>query len=102
VARTTPIRFRVLQAGGHSRNLVFDLHGHIWDREPYIENSTRIGRSSFSMWEGAHMGIGPTSHFDALIRNGACGKFSISGDYLFRTHDSFDFDGGIWGLLRVQ
>ncbi|HEX6902848.1 MAG TPA: copper oxidase [Thermoanaerobaculia bacterium] len=102
VSRGTPIRFRLLQSGGHSRNIVFDLHGHIWDKEPYIENSTRIGTNGFSMWEGARMGIGPTNHFDAVIRNGAGGKFSIIGDYLFRNHVATDFDGGIWGLLRVE
>jgi manganese oxidase len=102
VGRGTPIRFRVLQSGGHSRNMVFDLHGHVWDREPYIQNSTRIGRNGFSMWEGAQMGIGPGSHFDFVPRNGAGGKFSIIGDYLFRDHAAFDFDGGVWGILRVQ
>ena len=76
--------------------------GHIWDREPYILSSTRIGRNGFSMWEGMHMGIGPTNHFDAVIRNAAGGRFSIIGDYLFRNHASFDFDGGMWGILRVQ
>lgn len=101
-ARGTPIRFRLLQSGGHARNIVFTLHGHIWDKEPYIEGSTRIGTNSFSMWEGARMGIGPTNHFDAVIRNGAGGKFSIIGDYLFRNHEGLDLDGGMWGLLRVE
>lgn len=47
------------------------------------------------------MGIGPTFHFDAVIRNGAGGRFSVLGDYLFRNHAAFDFDGGMWGILRV-
>lgn len=95
------IRFRVLQPGGHSRNIIFDLHGHVWDREPYILNSTRIGRNGFSMWEGARMGIGATNHFDAVIRNGAGGRFAVLGDYLFRDHGSFGLAEGLWGILRV-
>jgi hypothetical protein len=98
----TPIRFRVLQAGGHGRNLIFDLNGHIWDKEPYVNSSTKIGQNTFSMWEGARFGVGPTFHFDAVIRNGAGGKYRVPGDYLFHDHGSFGFAGGLWGILRVE
>jgi hypothetical protein len=101
VTPAKPIRFRLLEAGGHSRNTVFELAGHVWDREPYIANSTKIGRNGFSMVQGAQFGIGPTSHFDAVMRNGAGGRFAVLGDYLFRDHAAFAFDGGIWGILRV-
>jgi manganese oxidase len=96
------IRFRILQPGGHQRNHVFALHGHVWDREPYILNSTRIGRNGFSFWEGARMGHGPSNHFDVLIRHGAGGKFSVVGDFLFRDQVSTGFDNGLWGILRVE
>ncbi|HKH43033.1 MAG TPA: copper oxidase [Thermoanaerobaculia bacterium] len=96
------IRFRVLQPGGHARNIVFALHGHAWDKEPYIQDSTRIGRNGFSFWEGARTGHGPTNHFDAVIRFGAGGKFSIRGDYLFRDQTGTGLDNGLWGLLRVE
>jgi hypothetical protein len=96
------IRFRFAQPGGHSRNEVFAIHGHVWDREPYVASSTRLGRNSFSFWEGAHMGFGPSNHFDALIRNGAGGRFSILGDFLFRDQVSTGIDNGLWGLLRVE
>jgi len=96
------IRFRVLEPGGHARNHVFALHGHQWDKEPYVQNSTRIGRNTFSFWEGARMGHGPSNHFDSLIRHGAGGKFSVVGDYLFRDQVSIGFDNGLWGILRVE
>ncbi len=96
------VRFRVLMASGHARNLVFAVDGHQWDREPYIENSTQLGRNGFSFWEGARMGHGPTNHFDALLRNGAGGKFTITGDYLFRDLVATGLDSGLWGILRVQ
>jgi hypothetical protein len=95
------VRFRLLQSGGHGRNVSFALHGHIWDRQPYLDNSTRLGQNGFSFWEGAHMGHGPTNHADLLLRNGAGGAFSILGDYLFRDFAGPGFDGGLWGILRV-
>jgi hypothetical protein len=96
------VRFRLLMPGGHSRNIVFALHGHEWAREPYINNSTRLGSNAFSFWEGARMGHGPTNHFDILLRNGAGGAFAIPGDYLFRDQVGTGLDAGIWGLFRVQ
>jgi hypothetical protein len=74
VRQGTQVRLRLLMPGGHSRNIVPALHGHIWDREPWIQDSTRIGRNSFSFWEGAHFGHGPTNHYDVLLRDGAGGK----------------------------
>ncbi|MCU0613169.1 MAG: copper oxidase, partial [Candidatus Eisenbacteria bacterium] len=40
--RRTPTRFRVVMPGGHMRNQVFVLHGHSWERLPYVNNSTRL------------------------------------------------------------
>ncbi|HEV2765339.1 MAG TPA: hypothetical protein VGV38_20320, partial [Pyrinomonadaceae bacterium] len=95
------VRMRVLQPGGHARNNVFNLHGHIWEEEPYTNNSTVIGTNPFSEWKGAQYGIGPGSHFDLLLKNGAGGKFGVAGDYLYRGQSSGQFDGGHWGILRV-
>jgi hypothetical protein len=97
----TPIRFRILHPGGHARNNVFQLHGHIWEEEPYIEGSTKLGSNPLSEWKGSQYGIGPGSHFDLLLKNGAGGKFAVTGDYLFRDQGSFPFDGGVWGIFRV-
>jgi hypothetical protein len=96
-----PIRFRVLEPGGHARNIVFAVHGHQWDKEPYILQSTRIGPNPLSFWEGARMGHGPTNHFDAVVRFGAGGKFGVPGDYLIRDQTGPGLDGGLWGILRV-
>jgi hypothetical protein len=98
----TKVRFRLLMPGGHSRNIVFALDGHLWDREPYINNSTQLGRNGFSFWEGAHMGHGPSNHFDILLRSGAGGKFLITGDYLYRDFVSPGLDEGLWGIFKVQ
>jgi hypothetical protein len=48
------------------------------------------------------MGIGPTSHFNFLLMNGAGGKYGTRGDYLYRDQPSLEFDKGLWGIFRVQ
>ena len=95
------VRFRILNAGGHARNMVFALHGHIWPELPYLLHSTVLAQNNVSEFTGSFMGIGPSGHFDALPRNGAGGLFKISGDYLWKTQNSTTLDGGIWGLFRV-
>ena len=113
----TQVRFRVVHPGGHGRNHVFQLHGHIWQQLPWIERSAKIGENRelndpiagtvkpngkwLSEWKGSQEGIGPSSHFNLVPQNGAGGKDKVSGDYLFRDQSSFQFDGGIWGILRV-
>jgi hypothetical protein len=135
VFRASPgqaMRMRLVQPSGHQRNNIFQLHGHVWEEEPYTTTANPIGgcysgvtiiaptvvcstviadnpvstsdlvNNRFSEWEGSQMGVGPGSHFDIIPSGGAGGTFKIAGDYLFRTHQSFTFDKGIWGILRVQ
>jgi hypothetical protein len=112
----TQVRFRVLHSGGHARNDVFMVHGHIWQEMPYLTlprlhvqkeiNSPDLGASNViaenekSSWHGAQWGHGPSNHVDVVIRS-AGGEFKVVGDYLYRTFQSFHFDGGMWGLFRV-
>jgi hypothetical protein len=95
------VRFRVVQAGGHARNHVFQLHGHEWQEEPYVNGSRNIGNNPFSEVRGTQHGVGPSSHFDIDLRIGAGGRFLVRGDYLYRDRASFGFDGGLWGIFRV-
>lgn len=97
----TPVRFRVLMPNGHQRNNIFVVHGHAWQEEPFANDSTVIGSNPFSEVKGAEMGVGPSFHFNAIPLNGAGGKFRVTGDYLYRTFQSFQFDGGMWGIFRV-
>jgi len=98
----TAVRFHVLMAGGQGRNNVFALHGHVWAEEPFTTSSTVIGENAQSEWSGAQMGVGAGFHFVAIPRNGAGGKFKVTGDYLYRTFQSSQFDGGLWGIFRVS
>jgi hypothetical protein len=96
------VRFRVLNANGHMRNNVFALHGHYWREEPYTNASKEIGINSLTEFKGAQYGVGPTSHYEVIPVNGAGGVNSVAGDYLYRTQESFQFDGGLWGIFRVS
>jgi manganese oxidase len=95
------IHIRMLLPGGHPRNDNYMLHGHIWESQPYVDASQTIGSNPFSNWVGSQAGIGPGTHFDFIPKGGAGGRFRIPGDYLYRTFQSFHFDGGVWGILRV-
>ncbi|MBI5364580.1 MAG: copper oxidase [Planctomycetes bacterium] len=107
----TPTRFRVLKPGGGQRNHVFAVHGHVWEIEPFTHNandpneaafgSTKIGANAKSMWEGSHMGIGPSSHENFVLKNGAGGRVGVRGDFLWHDVNTFHFDGGLWGIFRV-
>jgi hypothetical protein len=101
----TPVRIRLAEHAGHTRNGVFNLHGHIWQREPYLAGavpSQSIGNNPLSEYRTMQEGLGTGNHFDIVLQNGAGGAFRISGDYLFRDQVSFILDGGRWGLFRVQ
>lgn len=100
--RGTHVRFRVLMPGGHARNQGLIVHGHEWQEEPYINRSTQIGDNPRSEWKGSQLGHGPTNHFDVDLFYGAGGRFRVIGDYLHRDRASFTFDGGVWGIFRVQ
>jgi hypothetical protein len=95
------VRFRVLNSNGHARNNVFQIHGHIWQQEPYVNNSTQIGSNPLSEWKGAQQGHGASNHMDVVVENGAGGARRVTGDYLYRTQSSFQFDNGLWGIFRV-
>ena len=101
----TPVRFRIGKSAGHTRNGVFQVHGHVWQREPYVAGSVAsqsIGNNPQSEYRGAQEGLGTGNHFDIVLQNGAGGAFKIPGDYLFRDQASFELDNGRWGLFRVQ
>ncbi|MGR8931873.1 MAG: copper oxidase [Gammaproteobacteria bacterium] len=98
----TEVRFRVLHPGGHPRNHVFQLHGHGWQEEPFMNDSKVIGDNPLSEWKGSQDGIGPRSHLNLLLTNGAGGYNGVVGDFLYRDQSSFYMDGGLFGIFRVE
>jgi len=98
-----PVRFRVLKPGGHNRNHVFTLNGHVWARHPFNADSTQIdGNADKTFWHGEQMGHGPTNHINVVPLDGAGGANGVTGDYLYRDMTPVHAYNGIWGIMRVQ
>ncbi len=95
----TPVRFRVLDVADHRRQHGFTLFGHHWNFEPWTNNSTIQGQNPNTFEVGSYGGIGATRHLNILTTAG--GLFHVSGDYLYRTQESFRFSSGLWGIFRV-
>jgi hypothetical protein len=116
VNRGMPFRIHVVQAGAGSRGGTFDLHGHVWQRDPYRAHntdqagfparkfgvgSTRILFNPLGVFLGGQESILATSHFTFNMAS-AGGANAIPGDYLYRDLQSFGNLSGRWGILRVQ
>ena len=94
-----PVRFRLIHPGGNSYS-AWTVHGHVWQRSPYVNESTVLGYNRLSDWIGAVGAYGPFEIFDVLL-DSAGGRFAVPGDYHYRSVLSGEFQSGQWGLLRV-
>lgn len=103
-----PVRFRIVNPSGHSRQHGFTLHGHDWVMAPWecdkdkngsCDSSVQAEPQSTTNRIGSSGGLGPTRYFNLLTIAGGPGK--VPGDYLYRTQESFQFDSGLWGILCV-
>jgi hypothetical protein len=102
-AAGTPTRFRVVMPSTTSANaaaqpVVFALHGHGWQDEPYIKNATEIGHNNMAQFIGSQE-VTVTQKYDIVI-DSAGGPFQVPGDYLFQAFNQ-EQKMGIWGLFRV-
>ncbi len=98
------VRMRVLEPTGVGRGTTFALHGHQWQRDPYLAGtvpSQTIGHNPIGMTLGHQESVTPNAHFDVVPANGAGGAGAIEGDYLFLDQGSFGSTNGLWGILRV-
>jgi hypothetical protein len=120
-------RIHVVEPAGVDRAVTFNLHGHGWQRAPYLcpnssflglagnckpygffptlpgfeVGSQALGANPLSFWLGGQDSIMPGSHNDFVLQR-AGGVNGVPGDYLFRDQMSFGNLGGIWGILRVN
>jgi hypothetical protein len=94
------VRLRVVMPGGHARGVTYTVHGHGWQRQPYIGDSTQIGDNPDSQYYGSQEGVNPSGHWD-FVPEHAGGPSGVPGDYLWRDQGSFGSYQGLWGLLRV-
>ncbi|HVF90227.1 MAG TPA: copper oxidase [Blastocatellia bacterium] len=96
----TPVRFRVTQSAGHPRQHAFTLFGHHWQQEPWQNGSSVLGSNPLTFEIGSESGITAMRHFNALTTAG--GLTRTTGDFLYRTQETFSFSGGgLWGIFRV-
>jgi hypothetical protein len=101
-----------------NRATTFQLHGHVWPRDPYlalkrdakgfptnanIDNvgSVIIGNNPMEMAFGAQESLLGSAHYVIKPYNGAGGADAVPGDFLFRDSASAGFGAGAWGILRV-
>jgi hypothetical protein len=99
-------RMRLLEPTGVGRGTTFNLHGHGWQRDPYLDGtptggvpSQTIGNNPDAMYLGHQESVTPAAHFDIVLPS--AGGTGGEGDYLFRDHGSFGNTDGLWGILRV-
>jgi hypothetical protein len=94
------VRFRMAHPYGTGTSQVFTVHGHVWQRNPYSNNSTQIGNNSLSQNLGSRDNHGATDHFELVIDK-AGGESGVSGDYLYSVYLPAQAKLGAWGLFRV-
>jgi hypothetical protein len=94
-----PVRFRVLQPGGDSAglNIMFEIHGHSWQQEPWVSSSRSLGNNVESNVLGADVLV-PNKALNILI-DSAGGPKAVPGDYLYYNYIMGD---GAWGIFRVM
>ena len=95
-----PVRFRMTHPFGTGTSQVFSLHGHVWQRNPYINDGTQLGNNILSQWIGSRDNHGSSDHFDMLIDK-AGGSFGRAGDYLYSVFVPTQARDGAWGVFRV-
>jgi manganese oxidase len=94
------VRFRMTHPFGTGTSQVFTLHGHVWQRNPYANDSKVIGFNGLSQWIGSRDNHGSTDHFDLVIEK-AGGEGGQAGDYLYSVFQPLQARTGTWGLFRV-
>ena len=86
---------------GTGTSQVFSLHGHVWQRNPYKNESKVIGDNNLSQWLGSRDNHGSSDHFDLVIDK-AGGEGRKAGDYLYTVFQFLQVDQGAWGIFRVR
>jgi len=93
-------RFRFAHPFGTGTSQVFTLHGHVWQRNPYRNDSKELGDNSLSQWIGSRDNHGSTDHFDLIVEK-AGGEGGRPGDYLYSVFVPIQARTGAWGIFRV-
>jgi hypothetical protein len=108
---------------GTNRGSTFALHGHVWQRDPYVctnspgdptsglkikdglagrcatseVGSTTIGDNPLAFYQSGQDSVWAAGHFDIVPT-----QTGVPGDYLFHDAGSIGNASGLWGIVRVQ
>jgi hypothetical protein len=111
------VHMHLLAPASSGRKSVPTLHGHLWQRDPYVcpgsshvglagkcttgeVGSTAIGDNPVGFYLGAFQSFMASGHFEIVTEAG--GAFGTTGDYLYRDHMGLGNLDGLWGILRVE
>jgi len=112
-------RMYVLNGASADRDGTFILHGHVWQRDPFVcpnqsdlglagrcapsepVPSRALGLNAQGKYMGGQEGMGHVYGYWPLLFN-AGGTDGVAGDYLFRDYTPSGNQTGQFGLLRVQ
>ena len=94
------VRFRLAFPGGGALSVipVWQLHGHVWQDQPFAAGGTVLGNNPLSQFRGMQE-IVPYEVYNVVIPS-AGGTHRVSGDYLWGPY-LWEANTGAWGLLRV-
>lgn len=124
------VRVHIALPHSSSRGSTMAMHGHTWQRDPYVcsgesmyglagmcstvanaglydaagnplVGSRSIGENPVGFEQNAQESMQAYTHFTFRLRK-AGGENGVKGDYLFRDKASFGNASGLWGILRVQ
>jgi len=116
--RNQQTRIHITNPHGTTRGSTFALHGHVWQRDPYVcpgearngltgacemntVPSRALGVNPQGFAQGGQESWTPGSHFDILLPSAGGGN-GVIGDYLMRDQAAFGNVSGVWGIMRVQ
>jgi len=111
-------RMYVLNGASADRDGTFVLHGHLWQRDPYVcpgdkylglegycvpdsIGSLALGKNPLGKYMGGEEGMGHVyGHWPILFNAG--GTHEVDGDYLYRDYTPSGNRNGQFGILRVE
>ena len=100
------VRLHLVHPGGHTRQQGFAVSGHGWSAFPWTPSprgpeAPPVFDAGYPSYRGGVTnGFGPMMGVTYGLLAG--GRSGLAMDYLIRSQASFLFDGGLWGLLRVE